>query len=255
MKSEMVVGLEKLKKCEKIFCEPCAESKLVRLPFNGSRPVTSRVLERIHTDVCGKITPTTYDGKNYFVSFIDDFSHYAVVFLMSNKDQVFQYFKVYESMVTAKFGKKIEYLRCDLGREYFSREQLLFYESKGIQIESTVGYTPQQNGVAERFNRTIVEKMRTMLVSSGAPKTLWGEAILNSVYVTNRSPCEALADSTTPAEYWNEVKPDVSKLRVFGSLGFSWIPKQKRGKLDPTGQRCMMLGYAPNGYRLWDYEK
>lgn len=132
--------------------------------------MTRRVLERIHSDVCGKITPPTYDGKNYFVSFIDYFSHYAVVFLMSNKDQVFQYFKVYESMVTAKFGKKIEYLRCDLGREYFSREQLLFYESKGIQIESTVGYTPQQNGVAERFNRTIVEKMRTMLVSSGAPK-------------------------------------------------------------------------------------
>lgn len=85
-----------------------------------------------------------------------------------------------------------------------------------MQVESTVGYTPQQNGVAERFNRTIVEKIRAMLTESGAPKYLWGEAVLNAVYVTNRSPTEAIKGNQTPAERWHGEKPDVTKLRVFG---------------------------------------
>lgn len=171
---------------------------------------------------------------------------------MKRKDQVFEYFKVYEAMATAKFGLKIANLRCDLGREYFSNEQNAYYTKQGIQVESTVGYTPQHNGVAERFNRTIAEKMRAMLAESGAPKTMWGEAVLNAVYVTNRSPTDALKSNTTPAECWHGEKPDVGKLRVFGSLSFAWIPKQKRSKLDATGLRSVMLGYAPTGYRLWN---
>lgn len=77
------------------FCESCAESKMIRLPFNKSRPKTTRPLERVHTDVCGQITPKTVDGYQYFVSFIDDFTHFAVVYLIKQKNQVIDYFKVY----------------------------------------------------------------------------------------------------------------------------------------------------------------
>lgn len=251
--SSMVDGLDNVHGDAK-FCEACAEANMVRQPFNSTRPQTRRPLERVHTDVCGQITPATSDGTRYFLSFVDDYTHFGVVYLLKKKDQVFEYFKVYEAMATAKFGTKIANLRCDLGREYFSKEQLAYYEEKGIQVESTVGYTPQQNGVAERFNRTIVEKMRAMLTESGAPKYLWGEAVLNAVYVTNRSPTEAIKGNQTPAERWHGEKPDVTKLRVFGCQAFFWVPKQKRSKLDPTGRKCVMLGYAPTGYRLWDQE-
>lgn len=125
---------------------------------------------------------------------------------------------------------------------------------KGIQVESSVGYTPQHNGVAERFNRTVAEKMRAMLAKSGAPKSMWGEAVLNAVYVTNRSPTEALTENLTPAEHWYGEKPEIGKLREFGYFSFAWIPKQKRSELNVTGQRSVMLRYSLTGCRLWNME-
>ncbi|KXJ84187.1 hypothetical protein RP20_CCG013280 [Aedes albopictus] len=160
------------------FCDACVKGKQCREPFNGTRPVSSRPLERIHSDVCGPIEPTAWDGSKYFVSFIDDHTHFAMLFLMKRKSEVFARFREYEALVTAKFNLKISKLTIDQGREYLSNIQKQFYSQKGIQIEPTVAYTPQQNGVAERFNRTIVEKVRTMLIDSHVPKALWPEAVL-----------------------------------------------------------------------------
>lgn len=81
---------------------------------------------------------------------------------------------------------------------------------------------------------------------------MWGEAILASVYLLNRSPCAAITEKKTPAELWFTSKPDVSKLRVFGSRCYYWVPNQKRKKMDPKSNEAVMVGYAPNGYRLWD---
>lgn len=131
-----------------------------------------RPLGRIHSDVCGPIEPASWDGCCYFVSFIDDYSHFAMVFLLKKKSQVFEKFQEYEAMVTAMFGKSISKLTVDQGREYCSGNQMKFYKEKGIKIEATVAYSPQQNGVAERFNRTLVEKVRTMLIDSKMPKSM-----------------------------------------------------------------------------------
>ena len=90
----------------------------------------------------------------------------------------------------------------------------VFYSRKGIQIEPTVAYTPQQNGVAERFNRTVVEKVRSMLVESSIPKMMWPEAVLTAVYLINRRPTAALPKTVTPAECWYRSKPCLKKLRV-----------------------------------------
>lgn len=186
------------------------------------------------------------------MSFIDDHTHFAMLFLMKRKSEVFARFREYEAMVTAKFNLKISKLTIDQGREYLSNDQKQFYLQKGIQIEPTVAYTPQQNGVAERFNRTIVEKVRTMLIASHVPKTLWSEAVLTAVYLVNRSPTVALSRSSTPAEYWFNEKPSLDKLRVFGCKAFAWVPGQQRKKLDAKSKETIMVGYAPNGYRLWD---
>lgn len=130
---------------------------------------------------------------------------------MKSKNQLFDFFKIYEAMATAKFGVKVEKIRCDLRREYFSNQQLSYYEQRGIQVESTVGYTPQQNGVAERFNRTVAEKIA---ITDGS---IWstGEAVFNAVYVANRSPTEVLKNKT-PAEMWHGEKTKVENFRIFG---------------------------------------
>lgn len=175
-----------------------------------------------------------------------------MVFLMKRKSEVFTRFREYEAMVTAQFNLKISRMTIDQGREYLSNNQKQFYLQKGIQVEPTVAYTPQQNGVAERFNRTIVEKVRTMLIDSHVPKTMWSEAVRTAVYLVNRSPTVALPRSLTPAECWYNERPSLEKLRVFGCKAFAWIPNQHRKKLDAKSTEVVMVGYAPNGYRLWD---
>lgn len=143
----------------------------------------------------------------------------------------------------------ISKFRSDQGTEYFSKDQLIWYRMKGIQIEETMTYTPQQNGVAERFNRTLVEKVRILLLESA----MRSEAAYTAVYIINRCPTSALSDPVTPAELWYGVKLDLSKIKVFGCKSYALIPSQKRkSKLAAKSQPCVMLGYVPNGYKLWD---
>uniref|UniRef100_A0A1Y1JUX7 Integrase catalytic domain-containing protein n=1 Tax=Photinus pyralis TaxID=7054 RepID=A0A1Y1JUX7_PHOPY len=163
--------------------------------------------------------------------------------------------KEYKAMATAKFILPISKLRTDQGGEYLSKEQDKWYKMKGIQIHTTVAYSPQQNGVEERFNRTVTEKIRMMLMESQMPKKLWCEAALTGVYLINRSPTAALNDNKTPAEKWYDHSPDLNKLRMFGCKAFAWIPDQLRRKLSPKCRESVMIGYAPNGYTLWDIEK
>lgn len=240
---------------ELVTCEACVLGKQTRKPFavrEGKR--SSRVLELIHSDVCGPISPDGLDGAKYFVTFIDDWSHFVVVYLVEAKSEVFRYFKMYEAMATAKFGKKVCRLRCDNGGEYRSNEFEQFCQEKGIQVEWTAPYTPEMNGTSERFNRTLVEKSRAMLEDSRVDKKFWGQAIQTAAYLTNRSPSSALPPDVTPYEQWEGKKPDVSKLRAFGCPVYAHVPKELRKKLDPKAWKGIFLGYTRGGYRIYNPE-
>lgn len=154
----------------------------------------------------------------------------------------------------AKFGVKISRFRSDNGGEYTSKAMRSFCASKGIKMELTVPYTPEQNGICERMNRTLVEKARSMLFDSAVGREFWGEAIQTAAYLTNRSPCSVLDSSVTPSEVWEGTKPDVSKLRVFGSPAYCHIPKERRKKLDEKTRKGVLVGYCANGYRVWNPE-
>lgn len=256
----MVEGMKIMdagEKNEKLLCEPCITAKQTREPFKprSDSKRASRPLEIVHSDVCGKITPVSWDGNEYFVSFTDDYTHVSVVYLMKTKDQVLDCLKEYEAMASAHFGSKISRLRTDNGGEYSGRAIKEFCRSKGIRMEKTVPYTPEQNGVSERLNRTIEEKARAMLQASGLPKCLWGEAVYTAVYLMNRSPSAAVAGDVTPYEAWNGHRPDVANLRVFGSDCYIHVPKQLRKKLDAKSEKISFVGYAPNGFRLWNGTK
>lgn len=142
MKKNMVTGFEK--KCmvednSEMYCEPCIEAKQTRKPFvECSEKRASRVLELIHTDVCGPVTPVGHDGSRYYVSFIDDWSRFTIIYTIRSKDQVFECFRQYEAMVTAKFERKISRIRSDNGGEYRNEEFEKFCRLKGIQMECTV---------------------------------------------------------------------------------------------------------------------
>ena len=167
IKNNMVQGIDinlNGVKNNMIICETCIQAKQTRNEFSESvLPRSSRILELIHSDVCGPFPVATYDNKIYYVSFIDDYSHFCCIFLLKHKYEIFEKFKEYWAMTSSLFGTKIYRLRCDNGREYIGSNFINFCKANGIQMEYTVPYTPQQNGVSERMNKTLTEKAAAML--------------------------------------------------------------------------------------------
>ena len=117
-------------------------------------------------------------------------------------------------------------------------------------------YNPQQNGRAERMNRTLLNKVRCMLIESGLKKKFWGEAIMTAAYIHSRSPKPSI-NSKTPEEMWTGTPPDLSHMMVFGCKAHVYISCLKRSKMDPRTTQCIMLGYCTDqkGYRLWDQSR
>ena len=127
-------------------------------------------------------TPT-HQGKKYFVSFIDDYSRKAFVYFIAFKDQAYEKFSDFKNLVENQTGHQIKILRSDQGGEYVNRNFQQYLRQNGIQHQTTAPYTPQQNGVAERFNRTVVEMGRTMLHTANLPYDFWAEAINTATYI------------------------------------------------------------------------
>ena len=254
--SSMVDGVGPLKRTSKNICESCIFGKHSRKSFPPRiEERSTRVLELIHSDVCGPLTPPTWDEKRYFVTFVDDHTHFLMVYLIANKSDVLRSFKEYKQLVETLFERKIVKLMCDNGGEYRSNEFKGICSSSGIQLKYTIPHTPQLNGVAERINRTLMERARTMIHESGLPKQIWGEAVLCTTYLLNRNPTRALTVNKTPAELWFGRKPNLSNLRIFGCTAYAHVPEVQRNKLDVKSKRMVLVGYATNGYRLWDPER
>ena len=235
------------------FCEACVGGKHHRSRFSRSTTHTKEPLELIHSDVCGKMREKSLGGAEYFLTFIDDKTHYSWVYPVKTKDQVFDRFLEWKALVEKSSGKKIKVFRTDNGGEYTSRKFEDYLKSEGIHHECTNPKTPEQNGVAERLNRTLVESARSMLLDAKLSHIFWAEAISTATYLRNRCPTKAI-DGMTPYEAWYGYKPKVKHLRVFGCDAYMHIPKDERSKFESKATKCLLLGYGKRtkGYRLFD---
>jgi len=144
---------------------------------------------------------------------------------MRLKHEVLDKFKEFETATTNSNGQRIRRLRTDNGGEYVSKEFENYLKSREIFHELTVPHSPEQNGVAERMNCTLVESARSMLSHAGLPKSFWAEAISTAAYIRNRMPTAAIREDKTPYERWYGRKPDVSHLKVFGCMTYPHIPE------------------------------
>lgn len=251
--NEMVRGL-KGRIPNDFSCITCSLCKISAKPFKPvGTTVTSNALELVHTDICGPMRVESEGGALYFITFIDDYSRYITVYVLRNKSDAFKAFKEYLAMAEKQTGCKLKRLRSDNGREYINKEFDNFLKDHGIVHETTVCYTPQQNGVSERANRTLVEMARCMLENSKLPGSLWAEAINTSVYVKNRSPTKVLG-IVTPYERWTGKKPCVSYFKIFGCKAVVLNKKPGRSKLAPKGDIYSFVGYqsTTKGYRLFN---
>lgn len=253
MKANMIDGLSTDASDLKLpFCGHCTKGKLNREPFPKDYTMKStRIGEIIHSDVCGPFQVNSAGGCSFYVTFTDDFSRYTVVSIIPRKSEVFEKFVDFNQLLINQFGSSAKTLRTDNGGEYLSSDFGSYLRKNGIKHERTVPYTPQQNGVSERKNRTIMDCVRTMLLDSGLAQKFWGDAVMHAVFIQNRCPTKLLKN-VSPFEIWTGSKPNISTFRIFGSQCFAWVPKEKRRKLDDKSIECRYLGEAllTKGYRL-----
>ncbi|CAL8168827.1 unnamed protein product [Prunus armeniaca] len=252
---DMVVGLPEIKGIKEV-CEGCVLGKQCREAF--PREATTRALtplELIHSDICGPMQTVTKAGNRFFLTFIDDCTRMCWVYFLRHKSEALTVFKKFKATVELQSGYKLKKLRSDRGGEYTLVEFDSFCEDVGIERQLTTPYTPQQNGVAERKNRTIVEMAKCLMLEKKIPFDFWAEAVNISMYILNRCPTKALSKKT-PFEAYSGRKPGVKHLKAFGSLCYAHVPKQQRQKLDLASKRCIFLGYGSceKGYRLYNIE-
>ena len=238
------------------MCEDCILGKQKRVSFqNGGRPPKKEKLELVHSDVWGPTIVPSLGGKHYFVTFIDDHSRKVWVYFLKHKSDVFEAFKMWRAMVENETELKIKRLINDNGGEYEDTKFKKFCYEHGIRMERTVPGTPQHNGIAERMNRTLTERARSLRVQSGLPKQFWAETVNTAAYLINRGPSVPL-EHKIPEEVWRGKEIKLSHLRVFGCVAYVLISDQGRNKLDPKSKKCTFIGYGEDefGYHLWDDE-
>ena len=197
-----------------VICKSCQFGKQTKVRFNAKEGSSIKPLELIHTNICGPMRKKTPRGEEHYILFIDDYSRMCWVGLIKHKDEAFEKFQKFKALVENELELKIKCLRSDRGGEYTSNEFLEFCEQHGIKRQFSVAGTPQQNGVAERMNKTLQQMARDMIDDFVTPHTYWGEATLTAANILNKAHVRVNSDKT-PYELWYGKSPSVKHFRVF----------------------------------------
>ena len=245
-KEDLLAG-HKVKSLE--FCEHCVFGKLHRNKFPKAIHRTKGTLDYIHSDCWGPCRVESLGGCRFFVSIIDDYSRMTWVYMMKHKSEAFQKFKEWKILMENQTGKKIKRLRTDNGLEFCWSEFDQFCKDEGIARHRTVRNTPQQNGVAERMNQTLLERARCMLSNAGLDRRFWAEAVSTACYLINRGPHTGI-QCKTPMEMWSGKAADYSNLKAFGCTAYYHVSE---GKLEPRAKKGVFVGYGDGvkGFRIW----
>ena len=235
-RSDLVRGLSNIVFSDRV-CRNCVAGKHSRRKFPSSSAYrATKRLELVHGDICGPIKPSTIGGRRYFLLLVDDFTRIMWVFFLKEKSEAFQHFKVVKTQAESESEEKLKCFRTDMGGEFNSEEFGFYCDKNDIKRHLTAPYSPQQNGVVERKNRTIMSCVRSMLKEKKLPLELWAEVVNTCVYVLNRSYTKSL-ENVTPYERWSGRKPAVDHLRVFGSV----VHVKTTGMLNKLQDRSVMM--------------
>ena len=230
-------------------CESCLEGKMTKRPFKAKGNRAKEVLGLVHSDLCGPMNIQARGGYEYFVTFIDDYSRYGYVYLLHRKSECFEKFKEYKAKTEKRHNKSIKSLRSDRGGEYLLGEFREYLSENGIESQLTAPGTPQQNGVAERRNRTLLESVRSMMSYSDLPKSFWGHALETAAYLLNLVPSKSVPK--TPLELWTGDKPSLRHIRIWGCPAH--VLNKNATKLESRTEVKLFVGYpmGTKGYLFY----
>ena len=242
LEKRLVDGLNVDLTSDRPDCIACTEAKMSRSPYGPSSKRFTRPGELTHVDLWGKNHIASINGSYYYLLMVDDATRHVTVEFLKTKDQTNQRIKNYMAYLKAR-EKTPCAIRMDRGTEFDNADLRTWCDSLGIKFQETAPYSPSQNGVAERMNRTLGELARTMLTDSKMPEFLWELAVRHAAYVRNMSYTRFIP-SATPYQLWNNKKPNVAHLREFGAP--VWILAQGQRiprKMLPKSHRRAYVGH------------
>ncbi|GJZ56409.1 putative RNA-directed DNA polymerase [Tanacetum coccineum] len=204
-------------------------------------------------DLCGPMRVASVNGKKYILVIVDDYSRFTWVKCLRSKDEAPAFIINFLKMIQVRLKETVCRIRTDNGTEFVNQTLREYYEKVGISHETSVARSPQQNGVVERRNRTLIEAARTMLIYAKAPLFLWAEAVATACYTQNRSMIRRHYGKT-PYELLHDKPPDLSYLHVFGALCYPTNDSENLGKLQPKADIGIFIGYAPTkkAFRIYN---
>lgn len=234
-------------------CGGCPPGKAHQVPHpTSSRPRATSILERVHVDLVGKINPSSLGGAQHFLLIRDEFSTYMFVYFIASKAQVPDMIQMFINEASVATQKRVRVIRSDNGSEFRNIAMTQICQAEGIVQEYSSPYTPMQNGEIERANRSVIESARAMLLESGLPDRLWGEAINTAVYLKNRLTNKRTANQT-PYELFHGRAPDYSHLIEFGQQVHVLDKGSNLSKFQQKTVEAFMVGYTErvNSYRCY----
>ncbi|GJV80604.1 retrovirus-related pol polyprotein from transposon TNT 1-94 [Tanacetum coccineum] len=253
-KKDVVNGLPKLKYVKDQLCSSCEMSKAKRSSFKTKAvPSSKGRLNLLHMDLCGPMRVASINGKKYILVIVDDYSRYTWTLFLRSKDETPEVLKDFLTMIQRNLQAQVITVRTDRGTEFLNKTLHAYFKEEGIEHQTSTPRTPEQNGVVERRNRTLVEAARTMLSASKLPLSFWAEAVATACYTQNRSIIIS-THGKTAYHIINDRKPSIKHLHIFGCICYITRDGENLDKMKEKGDPCVMVGYSTQskGYHVYN---
>ncbi|KAK1618092.1 hypothetical protein QYE76_023609 [Lolium multiflorum] len=254
-KGNHIVGLmENVSFAKDRVCRACVEGKMHDSPHPSKTIISSkRILELLHVDLFGPVTHASLGAKKHCLVIVDDYSRYTWVYFLKTKDETQQIFIDFATEVQCQHNLLIMAIRSDNGSEFKNYTLNDFLSDEGIRHQYSAAYTPQQNGVAERKNRTLMDMARSMMAEYKSRYNFWAEAISTACHSSNRLYLRKGLNKT-PYEILTGNKPNISYFKVFGCKCFYKIKGVRLSKFAPKALEGIFVGYGAEShtYRVFD---